>query len=58
MFFEEIGLLTVESSEVEEATEVNEAAEISKAWRITTEDFKVHEFFNLRTNIALFLTES
>ena len=57
MFFEEIGLLTVESSEVEEATEVNEAAEISKAWKITTEVFKVIqvlEFNDLRTNITLF----
>ena len=57
VFWGNWALEAVEASKVAEAAEVNEAAEVSKAWKITTEDFRVVqvlEFFNLRTNIALF----
>ena len=47
-------LEAVEASEVAEAAEVNEAGEVSKAWKITTEDFRVFQVDNLRTNITFF----
>ena len=34
--------------------EFNETGEVSKTWKITTEDFHVLEFNNLRSNVTLF----
>ena len=47
-FWENWGLEAVEASEVAEAAEVNEAAEVLKVQKITTEDFRVIQAFEIR----------